>query len=137
MIKMPFPWAGEKLSTRYRSISQWGCLQLSSNRNWVHLSFSPSLQLFLKLIYWNKFHIPYNSPTENMGTRGGRSNGMNWDIGIDIYTLLCMKQITNENLLYSTENSTNVLWWYNWRGNPKKKGYMYTNRWFTLLYSRN
>ena len=30
---------------------------------------------------------------------------MNWEIGIDIYTL-CIKKITNENLLYSTGNST-------------------------------
>ena len=31
---------------------------------------------------------------------------MNWEIGIDIYTLsiLCIKQITNKNLLYSTGN---------------------------------
>ena len=28
---------------------------------------------------------------------GGR---MNWEIGIDIYTLICIKQITNKNLLY-------------------------------------
>ena len=32
--------------------------------------------------------------------------GMNWETGIDTYTLLCPKQIPNENLLYSTENST-------------------------------
>ena len=33
---------------------------------------------------------------------------MNWEIGIDIYKLLilCIKQITNENMLYSTGNST-------------------------------
>ena len=31
--------------------------------------------------------------------------GMNWEISIDMYTLLCVKQIANENLLYSTENS--------------------------------
>ena len=31
---------------------------------------------------------------------------MNWEIGIDIYTLLYIKQMTNENLLYSTGNST-------------------------------
>ena len=33
---------------------------------------------------------------------------MNWEIGIDIYKLLilCIKQITNENVLYSTGNST-------------------------------
>ena len=33
---------------------------------------------------------------------------MYWEIGIGIYTLLilCIKYITNENLLYSTGNST-------------------------------
>ena len=30
---------------------------------------------------------------------------MNWEIGIDLYTLICIKQITNENLFYSTGNS--------------------------------
>ena len=29
-----------------------------------------------------------------------RGGGMNWEIGIDIYTLICIKQITNKNLLY-------------------------------------
>ena len=32
--------------------------------------------------------------------------GINWQIGIDIYTLLCIKYITKKNLLYSTGNST-------------------------------
>ena len=32
-----------------------------------------------------------------MGEGGG---GMNWEIGIDIYTLICIKQITNKNQLY-------------------------------------
>ena len=43
-----------------------------------------------------------------MDTKGERQSGWNWEIGIDLYTLLilCIKQITNENLLYSTENST-------------------------------
>ena len=31
---------------------------------------------------------------------GWRHGGMNWEIGIDIYTLICIKQITNKNLLY-------------------------------------
>ena len=30
---------------------------------------------------------------------------MNWKIGIDTYTLLSIKYITNENLLYSARNS--------------------------------
>ena len=29
--------------------------------------------------------------------------GMNWEIGIDIYTLICIKQITNKNLLYKNK----------------------------------
>ena len=34
--------------------------------------------------------------------------GINWEIGIDTYPLLtlCIKWVTNENLLYSTGNST-------------------------------
>ena len=35
-----------------------------------------------------------------------RRGGMNWEIGMDIYTLLCTKEVTNKNLLYNTENST-------------------------------
>ena len=41
-----------------------------------------------------------------MITRGEGVGGINWEIGIDIYTLLHIKQITNKNLLYSTGNST-------------------------------
>ena len=33
--------------------------------------------------------------------------GMNWEIGIGIYTLLCIKEITNENL-------TNGKKWKHW-----------------------
>ena len=32
--------------------------------------------------------------------RGGGGGGvMNWEIGMDIYTLICIKWITNKNLL--------------------------------------
>ena len=37
------------------------------------------------------------------GGKGG--GGINWEIGIDIYTLLYIKQITHMDLLYSTGNS--------------------------------
>ena len=36
--------------------------------------------------------------------RGERGGGMNWEIGIDIYTLICIKWITNKNLLYKKIN---------------------------------
>ena len=32
---------------------------------------------------------------------GGGSFVMNWEIGIDIYTVICIKWITNKNLLYN------------------------------------
>ena len=40
-----------------------------------------------------------------MGTSGGKwrgagGGGMNWEIGIDMYTQIYIKQITNKNLLY-------------------------------------
>ena len=38
------------------------------------------------------------------GCKGG--GGINWEIGIDIYALLYIKQITNKDLLYSTGKST-------------------------------
>ena len=36
---------------------------------------------------------------------GGKGGGMNWEIGIDIHTLPCEKQIASGNLLYSTGSS--------------------------------
>ena len=33
-------------------------------------------------------------------TKGERRGGINWEIGIDIQTLICIKWITNKNLLY-------------------------------------
>ena len=36
----------------------------------------------------------------------GKGGGINWEIGINIYTLLYIKQIINKDLLSSTGNST-------------------------------
>ena len=38
------------------------------------------------------------TPREESGGWGG--GGMNWEVGVDIYTLTCIKQITNKKLLY-------------------------------------
>ena len=37
-------------------------------------------------------------------TGGGGGGVMNWEIGIDIYTLICIKWITNKNLLHKKIN---------------------------------
>ena len=39
-----------------------------------------------------------------MDTKGGKRGVMNWEIGIDIYTLICIKWITNKKLLYKKIN---------------------------------
>ena len=39
----------------------------------------------------------------NIGVGGG-GGGMNWEIGIDMYTLICIKWMTNKNLLYKKIN---------------------------------
>ena len=39
-----------------------------------------------------------------MVTGGKAGGGINWEIGIDIHTLLYIKQITNKDLLYSIGN---------------------------------
>ena len=47
-----------------------------------------------------------------MDTKGGKSRGggdggvMNWAIGIDMYTLMCIKLMTNKNLQYKKTNKT-------------------------------
>ena len=35
---------------------------------------------------------------------GGGGGLMNWEIGIDMYTLMCIKWMTNKNLLYKRIN---------------------------------
>ena len=42
----------------------------------------------------------------NLWLPGGKGGGINWETGIDIYTPLYIKQITNKDLPYSTGNST-------------------------------
>ena len=46
-----------------------------------------------------------------MDTKGGKPWGvvvgggvMNWEIGIDMYTLMCIKLMTNKDLLYKKIN---------------------------------
>ena len=45
-----------------------------------------------------------------MDTKGGKPRGggdggvLNWAIGIDMYTLMCIKLVTNKDLLYTEIN---------------------------------
>ena len=42
------------------------------------------------------------------GYQEGIRSGINWETGTDIYTLLCVKWVTNESLLDGTGNSTRL-----------------------------
>ena len=44
------------------------------------------------------------------GYQGGGWDGMNCEIGVDIHTLLYIKQITNENPQYILQNLLGALW---------------------------
>ena len=41
-----------------------------------------------------------------MVNQGKERGEINWEIGIDMCTLLYIKEITSKDILYSTENST-------------------------------
>ena len=48
----------------------------------------------------------HNLENELMVTRGEwLGGGIDWKFGIDMYTLLYLKQITNKDILYSKGNS--------------------------------
>ena len=62
-----------------------------------------------KLYRWTGLHGgSWNTDVENkhIDTKGGKpqrgADGgvMNWVVGIDMYTLMCIKLMTNKNLLY-------------------------------------
>ena len=59
------------------------------------------------------------------GDKGLGGGKINWEIAIDIHTLLYIKQITNKKLLYSTGNSTQYSVLAYMGKNLKKSGYMY------------
>ena len=61
-----------------------------------------------------------------MDHKGKKWDVMNWEIGIDVYSLLYIKQITNENLLYSMGNSV-LCGDLNGKEIQKKRGYTDTH----------
>ena len=68
----------------------------------------PFIATFLIFDFKSSYLKSRNRHT-NVQNKGMDTEGLEvWDelgVGIDIYTLLYIKEITNENLLYSTRNS--------------------------------
>ena len=62
-----------------------------------------------------------------------RGRGIVWDFGVDMYTLLYLKWITNKDLLYSTGNSAQC-YMAAWLGGEfGEEAYMYMYGWVPLL----
>ena len=53
-----------------------------------------------------KIEIESQMQKTKLWLSGGKSGGINWEIDIDIYTPLYIKQITNMDLLYNIGHST-------------------------------
>ena len=73
---------------------------------------SEDMWIFLKLFFFffldSNFCFSYpQTQRMNLWLPAGRGKGKktDWEFGIDMYTLLYIKQITNKGLLYSTGNS--------------------------------
>ena len=47
------------------------------------------------------------------------------EFGMDMYTLLCLKWITNKDLIYSTGNSAQCYVAAGWKGSLSENGYRY------------
>ena len=59
------------------------------------------------MVQMNQFEgqkLRHRCREQTYGHQGGKAQGgggvMNWAIGIDMYTLMCIKLMTNKNLLY-------------------------------------
>ena len=50
-----------------------------------------------------------------IGAEGGGGGVMNWEIGIDMSTLICIEWITNKNLLYKKINKIKFKKNKNWK----------------------
>ena len=53
----------------------------------------------LKLSVKAKQRERHRHKEQTYGQQGGKEGGMDWEIGIDIYTKICIIRITHENLL--------------------------------------
>ena len=82
-------------------------MSLLFNAIWVGHSFfykeQASLNFMAAVTIYSDFGAQENKEKEKKGKKWG---GINWEIGMNICTLLCIKLMTSEDLLYSTGNAT-------------------------------
>ena len=62
-----------------------------------------------KELIYKKRHRVTDVENKAIVLKGEKKEGMNWEIGIGIYTLLYIKQVTNRDLLCNTGTLLNAL----------------------------
>ena len=105
---------GDRLRGGSEEAWNWECLQgdpdhlrREAPKLWCARGSAPvaaSLPILLTLFTEQKPSHRCRTQTQVSGRKAGR--GINWETGIDIYTLLYIKLITSKDLLYSTGNYT-------------------------------
>ena len=71
------------------------------------ISLIRRIQKMIQINLFTKQKQTYRLRKQTCGYQRGKVGGeRNWEFGIDIYTLLYIKQIINKDLLYSTGDST-------------------------------
>ena len=67
----------------------------------------------------------YRYRKQTYGYQGERvGGGINWEVGTDIYTLLCINQIAIKELCIAQGTVLNTLQWLIWEKTLKKSDYM-------------
>ena len=66
-----------------------------------------NLEKWYRTLYLQSINRSMDKENKYKDTKGESGGGKNWEVEIDTYTLLilCIKQISNENILYSTMDS--------------------------------
>ena len=116
-VFLPGEFHGQRILAGY---SPWGCKESDTTEQLRH-----------KLIYRTEADLYQKQLTVTRGGTLGRS--INQELGMNTCTLLCIKQITNTNLRYSTGNSIQYPVITYMSKKLKKNEHMYN--WITLLYT--
>ena len=84
--------------------TEWSKLEREKQISY-NIAYMWNLEKWYRWTYFQSRNRDTDVENKLMDTQGKGGRGMNWEIGIDIYTLLCIKYVTNEYLLYNTGNS--------------------------------
>ena len=93
--------------------------------------------------YWWSYLLSRNRDTgvknKRMDTKGLRRGGMNWETGIDKYTLLTLRSVNRKLMTACTaaqETLPKTLWWPQWEGRQKGRAICIHMAWIHIPWTR-